>query len=266
MIFIFILLLTQLPRKFGIFDIVRPWLLYANNTRASLVYIAEIHEPKTSRQSRPFFASHYTQSRHLPSPFALIPSSPFDYLAPPASLSTRRCARARATGMGIRRHLLQIRNIVWKDVLSPRDEHTREPGLQSMGRAARGWLRHSSTRRPAFSISFTFFVPRSLSLSLSVRREEIFLSARVNRETGEAADISARIVAKALFPGTSRKEQLQFASRYRPGVRPALCRSWIDSIVICCATTDYSLPFTSPFLRLFSARSEPIEDSLRFDP
>lgn len=49
---------------------------------------------------------------------------------------------------------------------------------------------------------------------------------------------ATRICCRGFFPGTSRREQLRFAS-WSAGRKMALCRSWIDSVA--CVTTDYTL-------------------------
>lgn len=110
------------------------------------------------------------------------------------------------------------------------------------GGVVRGWLQHSSTRCLAFSIS-------SCRPLLSYC-EKSFPFAQVKRVRRRGRRYP-RASSLKLFPGNIvEKNGSRFTSRYRPGVR-RLCRSWIDSAVIC-ATTDYSLPLPHPFLRLIS--------------
>jgi len=129
-----------------------------------------------------------------------------------------------------------------------RGTNTREPSLQSMRRAARGWLRRSATRRP-FSIFLAFSSP-----SPSLSSEGKFL---LERRRGCRYP---RVSLPRLLPGNivKRTATIRDIDRHRR-------RSWIDSIVICCGTTDYSLAFTCHFLDSVSCRRSR-SLSLRFDP
>lgn len=130
---------------------------------------------------------------------------------------------------GFKRHLVQIRNIVWKNVIRRTNALTRKIDVESTW----GWLRHSSTRHLAFSISF------SRILFLSTEENLFPLCELIGRE-GTTADIRAGYCCQAFFPRNIAKRAAIVCVSISAKRKMALCRSWIDFAVIC-VTMDYSL-------------------------